>query len=203
MPLHSNITTDNFKLALWRIEEDLPFFEDKFNAHPDIKNENKRLQWYASRHLVNHMAGHPTLITKDEAGKPLIPGANLSLSHTAEFAAAMLSNSCAVGIDLEMVNPKVERIAYKFLRDDEIEAIAATEKIEKLILYWSAKEALYKLYGKGEIAFTTQLLIDPFTLQQQGILTAAIHGIETPIENLSVHYRFFNDHVLTYVSYTL
>ncbi|MFM2306790.1 MAG: hypothetical protein RLZZ367_1459 [Bacteroidota bacterium] len=203
MPLHSNITTDNFKLALWRIEEDLPFFEDRLSAPPDIKNENKRLQWYASRHLVNQLAGQPVHIAKDEAGKPLLTDANLSLSHTAEFAAAMLSSSHTVGIDLEMVNPKVERIAYKFLRDDEIEAIHPGEKIEKLILYWSAKEALYKLYGKGEIAFTTQLLIEPFTLGLQGELTAAIRGIETPLENLTVHYRFLNDHVLTYVCHQL
>jgi phosphopantetheinyl transferase len=89
------------------------------------------------------------------------------------------------------------------LRDDEIEAIHPGEKIEKLILYWSAKEALYKLYGKGEIAFTTQLLIEPFTLGLQGELTAAIRGIETPLENLTVHYRFLNDHVLTYVCHQL
>jgi phosphopantetheinyl transferase len=199
MPLLSNITTDSFQLALWRIEEDLPFFEDKFTNHPDIKNENKRLQWYATRHLVNQLAGQPVLIAKDDAGKPLLPGAHLSLSHTPEFAAAMLSHSHTVGIDLEMVNPKVERIAYKFLRDDEVAAIQPAEKIEKLILYWSAKEALYKLYGKGEIAFTTQLLIEPFTLSLQGELKAAITGIEKPIDNLTVHYRFFNDHVLTYV----
>ena len=71
MPLLSNITTDSFQLALWRIEEDLPFFEDKFTNHPDIKNENKRLQWYATRHLVNQLAGQPVLIAKDDAGKPL------------------------------------------------------------------------------------------------------------------------------------
>lgn len=199
MPLFSNITNPQFQLAVWRIEEDLSFFEDKFTTHPDIKNENKRLQWYATRHLVNQLAGQPVLITKDDAGKPLLAGAQLSLSHTPEFAAAMLSHSHSVGIDLEMVNPKVERIAYKFLRDDEVAAIHPNEKIEKLILYWSAKEALYKLYGKGEIAFTTQLLIEPFTLAQQGELKATITGIEQPLNNLTVHYRFFNDHVLTYI----
>ena len=87
------------------------------------------------------------------------------------------------------------------LRDikEVLSQLKPDEKIEKLILYWSAKEALYKLYGKGEIAFTTQLLIEPFNLSLQGELKAAITGIETPIEKLTVHYRFFNDHVLTYV----
>lgn len=201
MPLYQNINTADFNIALWRIEEDNSYFEPHFAAHPNIKNENKKLQWFASRHLVNTMLGLPTDIVKDAAGKPVLKTGeqHLSLSHTPVFAAAMLSPKIPVGIDLEMVNPKVERIAYKFLRDDEIEAIQPGEKIEKLILYWSAKEALYKLYGKGEIAFTTQLLIDPFELQLTGELNAAIQGIQNPLTNLTVHYRFFEDHVLTYV----
>ncbi|HLP52380.1 MAG TPA: 4'-phosphopantetheinyl transferase superfamily protein [Chitinophagales bacterium] len=201
MPLYNQINTTDFNIALWRIEEDNAYFEPHFVAHPDIKNENKKLQWFASRHLVNTMLGTPTDIEKDEAGKPVLKtGAqNLSLSHTPIFAAAMLSPKNPVGIDLEMVNPKVERIAHKFLRDDEIDAIHPDEKLEKLILYWSAKEALYKLYGKGEITFATQLLIQPFHLKLAGELNAAIVGIESPLENLTVHYQFFEDHVLTYV----
>lgn len=201
MPIYKQIEAPDFNIALWRIEEDASYFEPHFSAQPDIKSENKKLQWYASRHLVNTMLGQPTDIEKDEAGKPVLKtGAqHLSLSHTPVFAAAMLSPKTAVGIDLEMVNPKVERIAHKFLRDNEIEAIHRDEKLEKLILYWSAKEALYKLYGRGEITFATQLLIQPFHLQPAGELNAAIIGIETPLENLTVHYQFFEDLVLTYV----
>lgn len=201
MPLYQQIDAPDFNIALWRIEEDSAYFEPHFAEHPDIKNENKKLQWFASRHLVNTMLGTPTDIEKDEAGKPVLKTGtqHISLSHTPVYAAAMLSPKNPIGIDLEMVNPKVERIAHKFLRDDEIEAINPDEKLEKLILYWSAKEALYKLYGKGEITFTTQLLIQPFHLQLAGELNASIVGIETPLENLTIHYQFFEDHVLTYV----
>ncbi len=201
MSLYKEISQLDFKLALWRLEEDLSFFEPKFNSHPEIKNENKKLQWFATRHLVNEMRGEFSDIEKDKAGKPFLKNSaqHLSISHTPVFAAAMLSNHSPVGIDLEMVNPKVERIAHKFLREDEINSIASDEKIEKLILYWSAKEALYKLHGKGEIEFMTQLLIEPFELKLSGTLKAEIAGIDEPLKNLQVNYSFFEDHVLTWV----
>ena len=201
MPLYKKITSDNFEIALWRIEEDISFFESKFQSHPAIQNENKKLQWFATRHLVNEMRREFSEIEKDESGKPFLKNSSqhLSISHTPVFAAAMLSKHAPVGIDLEMVNPKVERIAHKFIREDEINSIKAKEKIEKLILYWSAKEALYKLYGKRNIEFKTQLLIDPFDLKLSGELNATITGIELPMQNLKVLYDFFDDHVLTYV----
>ena len=201
MPLYKKIATGAFEIAIWRNEEDLSFFESKFDLHPEIVNENKKLQWFATRHLVNEMRGEISVIEKDEAGKPLLKNStqHISLSHTPVFAAAILSNSSPVGIDLEMVNPKVERIAHKFLRADEVNAIQADEKIEKLILYWSAKETLYKLHGKGGIEFRSQLLIEPFELKLSGVLQAEIAGVEESLKNLKVSYEFFEDHVLTYV----
>ncbi len=201
MPLFKKTSSADFDIALWRNEEDLSFFEQKFASHPEIKNENKKLQWFATRHLVNEMLGETTEIEKDEAGKPFLKNSSyhLSISHTPVFAAAMLSKVAAVGIDLEMVNPKVERIAHKFLREDEIKSIQPDEKIEKLILYWSAKESLYKLYGKAGIEFMSHLLIEPFDLKLSGELKSEIVGIEQPLKNLRVNYEFFEDHVLTYV----
>lgn len=201
MSLFKKINCPDFEIALWRIEEELFFFEQKFHAQPDIKNENKRLQWYASRYLVNEMLGGNSTIEKDANGKPVLKNsdAHVSISHTQQFAAVMFSKHKAVGIDLENINPKVERIAHKFLREDEINAIDEEEKIGKLILYWSAKEALYKLHGKGEIEFATQLLIEPFDLKPSGELKAEIAGIEQPLKNLKLSYEFFERHVLTYV----
>lgn len=201
MPLYKNINTNVFTIALWRIEEELPYFESKFSSHPDIQNENKRLQWYATRYLVNQLLGDRVSMIKDEMGKPSIKNSpyHISLSHTPVFAAVMFSKKFPVGVDLEMVTPKVERIAHKFLREDEIDSIAQDEKIEKLILYWSAKESLFKLHGKGDIEFKTQLLIQPFQLSLNGTLNAEITAGDESLKNLEIQYEFFRDHVLTYV----
>lgn len=202
MPLCKKIVSEQFTLAVWRIEEALSFFEKVIAAPPDINNNSQRLQWYASRYLVNEINRKATEVIKDDTGKPVLKNEphSISISHTASFATVMLSPLFTVGVDIEAINPKVERVAHKFLHQQEIERIAPEEKIEKLILYWSAKEALYKLYGKGGLEFKTQLLIEPFELQSRGELTAAITGTATPLQNLKINYEFFEEHVLTYVT---
>ncbi|MBL0309440.1 MAG: 4'-phosphopantetheinyl transferase superfamily protein [Bacteroidetes bacterium] len=163
MPLCKKISGTDFEISVWKITEPLSYFESLFNWHPDIKNENKKLQWFATRHLVNEMNGIFSEVVKEESGKPFLRNSahHLSITHTRELAAVMQSKQYYVGLDLERIDSKVERIAFKFLREDEISSISSEEKIEKLILYWSAKESLYKLYGMREIDFMTQLLIEP------------------------------------------
>jgi 4'-phosphopantetheinyl transferase len=202
MPLVRQTPIDSqTSFALWHIEEDLSFFQSKFPLNANYLNESSRLQWYATRHLVNELKGEVTEVLKDEFGKPyLLDGTfKMSLSHTAIFAAAMLSKTEEVGIDIEMIRPKIERIAHKFLREDELAAIQPDEKIEKLILYWSAKESLYKLHGRKQLEFKSQLLIDGFDLQQKGTLKARIIADDIAPDELNVRYEFFEDHVLTYV----
>lgn len=201
MGLYNKRNFDGCTIALWRIEEDTNFFEKLFPPQTDIQNEGKRLQWYATRHLANEMLGKQVEISKDGNGKPFLNNStfNISLTHTPQFAGVMLSETHEVGIDLEPINPKVERIAPKFLRADEIESINPEEKIEKLILYWSAKEALYKLHGRRQLEFKTQLLVEPFNLQSSGTISAQIVADDFPSDKLEMSYEFFEGHVLTYV----
>ena len=202
MPLYKKTEEANFSIGVWKIEEDLAFFEELFHGHPDISSEKRRLQWFASRHLANLMLGQPDIIVNDDTGKPNFKNSavNISLSHTTGYAAVIISKQFAVGIDVEAVHPKVERIAHKFLRDDEINSIPTDEKAAKLMLYWSAKESLFKLYGWGALEFKTQLLIEPFTLAQSGVLTADIVTPHLPLKNLKIQYEFFDGHVATYVA---
>ncbi|MFN8286008.1 MAG: 4'-phosphopantetheinyl transferase superfamily protein [Chitinophagales bacterium] len=201
MPLYYAHNTENYRLAIWRISEDAEFFSPALTA-PEITHEKKQLQWLATRHLVNELTGHPCEVLKDAYGKPYLKDSaqKVSITHTALFAGVLLSDKQQVGMDLEMITPKVERIAHKFLYPEELAAIKADEKIEKLILYWSAKEALYKLHGRRQLEFKSQLLIEPFELQLKGTLSAAIKASDMNVKGLSLHYEFFEDHVVTWVA---
>ncbi len=203
MPLYYSHNGPGYRIAIWRITEDAEFFNQQFLS-AEITNESKQLQWLATRHLVNELAGRNCEVLKDEFGKPFIKGSTqkISITHTALFAGVILSDKQDVGIDLEMITPKVDRIAHKFLYPEELASIKADEKIEKLILYWSAKEALYKLHGRRQLEFKSQLLIQPFNLQLKGTLSAAIKASDMNVQDLPLHYEFFEDHVLTYVSLT-
>lgn len=205
MPLFKKINEPDFEISIWNITEPLSFFESKFDWHPDIKNEKKKLEWFATRHLVNEMNGAFYEVVKEESGKPFLRSLphHISITHTIDMAAVMQSKEHYVGVDLELIHPRIERIAFKFLREDEINAIDPKEKIEKLILYWSAKESLYKLYGLREIDFMTQLLIEPFDMKKKGEMKAEIvvpgRRAEFKLNNLKIGYEFFGEHVITYV----
>jgi phosphopantetheinyl transferase len=201
MPLHFRKITLDFDLAVWEITEEESFFESSLRAPENIPNPKVRLQWYATRHLVNVLIGAPSEILKDEFGKPYLQDniTHISLTHTVNFAAAIVSTKYEVGIDLEAVLPRIERIAHKFLREDERNTIREHERVEKLTLYWSAKEALYKLHGRKQLDFTTQLLIAPFDIQTEGELSAEI-VVDGFRKQAKVHYAFFEQHVLTYVT---
>lgn len=200
MPLCKEITSDSFTIAIWEITEPESFFKAQYPT-PDYTLETRRLQSYATRHLCRNMLGNNVEVLKTESGKPYLhpPVGNISITHTAQYAAIMHSQRMEVGLDLETVNDKVLRIAPKFMDDTEIEAIPDAEKVRKLILYWSAKEALYKLHAKGGLEFRTQLLIQPFCLQEKGILLADVNA-DVNWKNLEVQYEFFDNQVLTYVA---
>ncbi|MBL7777945.1 MAG: 4'-phosphopantetheinyl transferase superfamily protein [Chitinophagales bacterium] len=200
MPLHNIIPHNSFTIGIWQIAEDITFFSPHF-SNPAIHHEKKRLQWYATRHLANLIMKKEVEIMNDENGKPYLTESNvqISISHTTQYAAVMISATHRVGIDLEEIHPKVQRVAHKFLREDEINAIQAHELTEKLIVYWSAKEALYKLHGRKQLTFKEQLLIDAFVLQNAGMLKAEVVAEDAHWQGLEVHYSTLGNHILTHV----
>ena len=101
-----------------------------------------------------------TAIVYDDLGKPhLENGWNISISHANEFAAIMLNKNGACGIDIEKISPKIARIKHKFLNDTDLKNITTEQN---LTIYWGAKEALYKYYGKKKVFFIEHLFIQNF-----------------------------------------
>lgn len=200
MPLLRIISDKKYSIGIWQIAEEIDYFSPHF-SNPAIHHEKKRLQWYATRHLANLVMKEEVEVCNDENGKPYIKDTDIpiSLSHTAQYAAVMMSPTHRVGIDLEEIHDKVQRVAHKFLYPDEINSIAPDELTKKLIVYWSAKEALYKLHGKKQLAFREQLLIQPFELQSAGILKAEVIADDVHWQGLKVQYSTLGNHILTHV----
>jgi 4'-phosphopantetheinyl transferase len=172
MPLHFHKKISNQgEIGLWKIEEDEIFFleqlqlgqeEEGFIA--DIKG-HRRLEWLASRFLLHKMSGRTkrSACIKDDNGKPFLVDSlfDISLSHSREFAAVIAAPQ-AVGIDIQKVVDKIDRIAHKFMRDEEMESLQEATRLEHLHVYWGAKEALYKAYGRRQLDFKEHIFITPF-----------------------------------------
>ena len=168
--LHKNISSAG-EIGLWEITESEAFFQERLPLYPeeqlqlDAIKGRKRQEWLATRFLIHHMSGREKRIPfiKDEFGKPYLEGSNyqISISHSHGMAAAIAA-PFQVGIDIQFLIAKISRIAHKFTRQEEREAMHANTELEHLHVYWGAKEALYKAYGRRKLDFCKHILIEPF-----------------------------------------
>lgn len=132
-----------------------------------ISHPAQRIEWLACRVAIRQLVeaqGMPYVgLHKDEFGKPHLIGSpwHISLSHTTGWAAAVLHRSRPVGIDIEPIRDQFRRVVPRVLSDSEI--THADGNPNRLAVYWCAKEALYKLYGKRQLTFREHLHVEPFT----------------------------------------
>lgn len=198
------------KFAIWKIEEQadslLDFLQLDDREWETLKRLNKgkrTLHWLATRALLRTLLGtneHIRCIS-DVNGKPYLPDFEykISLTHSYEYAGAILSTQGECGIDLELVKEKVVRIKEKFLQPQELDFVMTDKQyVDKLYACWCAKEAVYKLQGNKGISFLDNIIIEPFAYQPQGVMTARLYKNDQE-ERFQVYYERFNDYMLGYV----
>jgi 4'-phosphopantetheinyl transferase len=110
----------------------------------------------------------------------------------------MISKRRPVGIDIEQVNEKVERIARKFMRKEELAFIEDEHRIPQLYVCWCAKEAVYKCFGQKEVSFVNHILLDKFTFADHGVLGASLVKDGTNLK-YKVGYLQYEDYMIGYV----
>lgn len=193
-------------IGIWAITESISELAQCINLSDleleelnKIKYESKKLQWLSLRALLNEILQVKADIKYTEKGKPYLEGHHLkiSFSHTLKFAAVIVNKEKETGIDIEKINSKVERIKSKFLSEQEL----GDDKeyvLEKLHVYWGAKEALYKLYGKKELAFKENILIEPFEFTGTGTIKGRIKKGEF-MKYFILSYEKIQDYILVYV----
>jgi 4'-phosphopantetheinyl transferase len=115
-------------------------------------------EWFNSRVLLYEMDGRRAdfRLRKDAFGKPFVENRDyeLSLSHSDDFC-ALLHADKSCGIDIQHFTPKMARITDRFMRPDELAAIAhlTDDDLDKqLHFFWSAKEAIYKAWGTKNLS---------------------------------------------------
>jgi 4'-phosphopantetheinyl transferase len=177
MPLIQNyITEKNGHLAVWHITENEAFFSDKLQltdtdcAELNERKGRRRLEWLAGKYLVQLMVDFKNKVVKDEFGKPHLEGSDLqiSITHSSHFAAAIISPK-AVGIDIQEVTPRLDRIAWRVMNDNKLQQLDKTHRLDHLHAYWCAKEALYKAYGWRGLDFRKNIVIEPFIFPENGL----------------------------------
>ncbi len=212
MPVLYEHINDFAKIAIWHIAEEKKFFLQKVPLQREITHPHKQLQHLAGRYLLQHL--YPDfpyhLIEIADTRKPFLPDEeyHFSISHCGDYAAVIVSKDDRVGIDIEIVTPKIERVKDKFLNEDELVAInkmqstigknELTDKpINLLTLLWSCKEAIFKWYGSAEVDFKKDIHLKPFDISAEGIINCEF--VKDAKVSLILQYKFFDGFCLAWV----
>lgn len=197
-----NLTT---KLGVWHIGETEDFFLKQVPLLREITHPHKRLQHLAGRYLLKELFPEfpYELIRIADTRKPFLENEafHFSISHCGDYAAVMVSTENRVGVDVEMLTTKVEKVKHKFLSEKElqmIETIAGVSSVQLLTTAWSIKESLYKWYGSGEIDFRDHLQIESIHVHENNGV-AMCHVLKGDGIALPVHFLIFNHNCISWV----
>lgn len=192
--LFINEIDKDVRLGVWKMEENLNY--EQFASLPFYDrlmslSENRRKETASVYSLLFVMTGNRNLVIGHEpSGKPYVEGYKIGISHTKGFVSVILSTSCDVAVDIEYINTRVLRIADRFLREDEKPDIIPD--VIPTLLFWCAKETIYKLYSDERLTFQNIKIMDA---EQGGALCG--NNLITD-ESVRIDYTYNNDYVLTY-----
>lgn len=152
------------RVGVWKIEETEEFFLGNVPVGREITHPHKRLQHLAGRFLLQYLfpAFPYELIKIADTRKPYLPDEqyHFSISHCGDYAAAIVSRTRRVGVDVEIPGEKVLKIAHKFLSPEE-QSLFMQQSVDQqeITRLWSAKEAVFKWYGLGQVDFSEHIRI--------------------------------------------
>jgi len=194
-------------LGLWGIDEDESWFLDHLELSAQEEQQlgrikgHRRIEWLAARMLIHTMSGREKrgIFYKDEFGKPHLDDSafHISISHSREIAAAIAAPG-KVGIDIQQYVPKIDRLTHRFLNQKESKSLDPAYRLWHLHVYWGAKEALYKAYGRRQLNFCQHILIEPFTFQKSGGFFKGRIQKDEQRDWYRLFYEFFDNYTLVY-----
>ena len=199
--------TNGIQWAVWKMEESLDvlllllpgarraFCEQELNR---FVSERRKMEWLSVRVLLYSMLQEDKEIGYSPEGKPYLTDHSffISISHTKGYVAVALSSLNSVGIDIEQYGQRVHRVSDRYIRPDEQVESYQEDLTWGLLLYWSAKETIFKRMENADADFR-KLRLAHFIPQVEG--TFQVQELVTQQQKLyTVGYRIEPDFVLTW-----
>lgn len=172
-------------------------------------HEARRREYYAVRALLAAVLGKEKTIAYLPSGHPYLTdhSYNISISHTKGFCALAWHAGHPVGVDIEMLSPRVSRVAHRFVSPAEqilVENHFPQDVTRGQLLLWSAKEAAYKLVDRPATDFLRDIIVDGNTLDPDTQTCRIRCRVDVPDGSTTqvsypMHYRFFQNFVFVLV----
>jgi len=189
MPLYKSITVDaGTQLLVWKNTESFEELSRAVNLKEvcvlkmeKMKSESHRKAFLGVRMLMQHIGYTDFDLYYSADGKPhLKDGKNISITHSYAFSAIIVSDR-SIGIDMEMQREKVITIAEKFLEPEFafLDPTNLNEYMQKLIVLWGVKEAVYKMVSRKGLSFKQHIEVFNFELSdKKGTAAVKFEDIE-------------------------
>jgi phosphopantetheinyl transferase len=135
-------------------------FPDEQEHFTSRINELRKVEFLGVRRLRTKL-NLQSAIKYLESGKPFLCDqldTFISISHSKNYCALGTSLK-EIGIDIEEINPRIDRIASRFLHDNERRFIGEQTLLD-LTKLWTMKEAMFKLNKRSGIEFKSELVIE-------------------------------------------
>lgn len=206
MPLIHNEYQNTYRLALWSLTEPLSFFEEKAQLSPNdrkiyqnISNEHRKCEWLAARLLLKEVLGFWPNITYTETGKPILQNHTryLSISHSKTMVGILLCTNPFAGIDIERSKRNIEKVAKRFLSEKEQADVLSSPLADSRLLYWCAKEAIFKAVNESNVSFSKQINIE--ALNDDGSMTGHYRSEKEKVD-FELRYIQLDNHWVVWTS---
>ena len=206
MPLYRTYRKDNLTVGVWKVDETVGQLRSMFHhfsiyeeGFSRFTSEKRQQEWLAVRVLLKELCGEEKEIVYHPSGKPYLKdgSAFISFSHTHGYVSVALHPYAEVGVDIEQYGTRVQRVASRFIREDERVSVEAGDEVYAMLLHWSAKETLFKLLDNEAVDFINHLHVLPFRPEQSGTFEACEYRSGRN-QKFLVHYDTHPDYVLTF-----
>jgi 4'-phosphopantetheinyl transferase len=183
------------KIAVWQITEPLDFFLSRISApFEQGLNPKRLLEKTCCSFLLNYILKEQIdqFLGNDMYGKPILSNTktSVSFSHTKDLVACYIDlDGNDIGIDIEHLRKQLPALSKKFMNEEDSSPF---DDEWHYLFIWSAKEVLYKMWGKKNLDFYKDLKIITST-DSEGFIQKEELDIITKIK-----FHKINDVILTY-----
>ena len=172
MPIFKEIISKQTQILIWKYSDEEKFSADLISDEKEFENlKQKSPKRLIEKQMVRHMLrkilpNHK--IRYYENGQPYLEPFDkfVSVSHSFPYAVLAISEK-KIGVDIEQVKDRIDKIKHKFLHPTEIDWLRRVESgIEYLTAIWCIKEALFKIHSTKQWSFKEFYVVDEFLLDK-------------------------------------
>ena len=199
------IINEKTKIKLWKVmigelnpkklnNEEIKLFK--------LKKSNLLKEQFLAIRKILALENSDYIITYDLDGKPTLNSEfKISISHSHEIAALVISNNLKFGIDVQFKESKILNIQNKFLNEFEKLNIVGDPSIDILTMIWTSKESIYKAIGLKGVSFSENIKIDKVKEKDKIGKGYYINGAEKV--KFDLRFFYLDEYILCYASQNL